>query len=253
MDQRRAILADALGVGLAAGAYAISFGAISVASGLTVLQTQALSVLMFTGASQFALVGVLAAGGGAFVAVATAALLGTRNGFYGLHMAPLLGMRGWRRLPTAQVTIDESTAMAVRHEGNPRDARLAFWSTGLAIFILWNLGTLLGALGAGLIGDPGTYGLDAAIPAAFLALLWPRLTTTIMRTVAAVSVVAGVALTAVLPAGTPVLLAGERVVLDTSTRVVGTHVESRSPDLWLRPEAWDAARDRLFTWWAETR
>ena len=61
MDQRRAILADALGVGLAAGAYAISFGAISVASGLTVLQTQALSVLMFTGASQFALVGVLAA------------------------------------------------------------------------------------------------------------------------------------------------------------------------------------------------
>jgi predicted branched-subunit amino acid permease len=208
MDRRRAILGDALGIGLAAGAYAISFGAISVASGLTVLQTQALSVLMFTGASQFALVGVLAAGGGAVVAVATAALLGTRNGFYALHMAPLLGMHGWRRLPAAQMTIDESTAMAVRNEDNLRDTRLAFWSTGLAIFILWNLGTLLGALGAGLIGDPATYGLDAAIPAAFLALLWPRLTTRAMRVIAAVSIVMGAALTAVLPAGTPVLVAG---------------------------------------------
>jgi predicted branched-subunit amino acid permease len=208
MDRRRAILGDALGIGLAAGAYAISFGAISVASGLTVLQTQALSVLMFTGASQFALVGVLAAGGGAVVAVATAALLGTRNGFYALHMAPLLGMRGWRRLPAAQMTIDESTAMAVRNEDNLRDTRLAFWSTGLAIFILWNLGTLLGALGAGLIGDPATYGLDAAIPAAFLALLWPRLTTRAMRLIAAVSIITGAALTAVLPAGTPVLVAG---------------------------------------------
>lgn len=208
MDRRRAILGDALGIGVAAGAYAISFGAISVASGLTVLQTQALSVLMFTGASQFAFVGVLAAGGGGLVAIATAALLGTRNGFYALHMAPLLGMRGWRRLPTAQLTIDESTAMAVGHEDDLRNARLAFWSTGLAIFILWNLGTLLGALGAGLMGDPATYGLDAAIPAAFLALLWPRLTTGSMRAIAAISAVAGVLLTAVLPPGTPVLLAG---------------------------------------------
>lgn len=208
MSSRRAIIGDAVAIGVASGAYAISFGAISVAGGLSVWQTQALSLLMFTGASQFALVGVLAAGGGAAVAVATAALLGTRNGLYALRMAPVLSMRGWRRIPAAQMTIDESTAMAMRHDAEPETERLAFWSTGIAIFILWNLGTLLGALGAGLIGDPATYGLDAAIPAAFLALLWPRLTTRGMRIIAAVSLVSAVALTLVLPPGTPVLAAG---------------------------------------------
>lgn len=205
---RGAITRDALAIGVATGAYALSFGAISVASGLTVLQTQALSALMFTGASQFALIGVLAAGGGAAVAGLTAALLGTRNLFYGLHMAPRLQAHGLRRLAAAQLTIDESTAMAIAHEDDAAATRHAFWSTGIAIFALWNLGTFLGALGAGLMGDPATYGLDAAIPAAYLALMWPRLTTRTMRVIAAVSAICAVLFSLFLPPGIPVLLAG---------------------------------------------
>ena len=205
---RRAITRDALGIGLGTGAYALSFGALSVAAGLDIMQTQALSLLMFTGASQFALIAVLAAGGGATVAIATAALIGTRNAFYGLHMSSLLRPRGWRRLLSAQLTIDESTGMAVRNEASTDAARHAFWSTGIAVFLLWNLGTLVGAIGAGLLDDPAKYGLDAAAPAAFLALLWPRLTTTHMRVVAAVSLIVAVALTPVLRPGVPVLVAG---------------------------------------------
>lgn len=205
---RRAIVRDAAAIGLATGAYGISFGAIAVASGLSPLQAQALSGLMFTGASQFALVGVLGAGGGAIAAIATAALLGLRNGFYALHLAPLLRARGLARPVAAQLTIDESTGMAVAHESSTDRARLAFWSTGLSVFVLWNAGTLLGALGAGIVGDPATYGLDAAIPAAFLALLWPRLSTRRLRIVAIASATLALALSLVLPPGIPVLVAG---------------------------------------------
>lgn len=221
-SSRRAIRRDALAIGVAAGAYAVSFGALSVASGLSVVQTQALSVLMFTGASQFAFIGVLAAGGGAAVAIGTAVLIGARNGVYSLAMAPVFDGRGWRRLIVAQLTIDESTAMASRYGADRADARQAFWATGLSIFVLWNIGTLLGALGAGLIGDPATYGLDAAIPAAFLALLWPRLDSAAMRVIAGVAALVAVALTVVLPAGTPVLVAG------TAGVVVGLVLAGRS-------------------------
>ncbi len=205
---RRRITSTAVGIGIATGAYALSFGAISVASGLSPLQTQAVSLLMFTGASQFALVGVLGVGGGAVAAVLTAWLLGTRNGLYALSLAPILNVRGVRRLAAAQLTIDESTAMALAHPDPPAASRRAFWSTGLAIYVLWNLGTLVGALGAAIIDDPSTLGLDAAIPAGFLALLWPRLVGRTMWAVAIAGAVVALALTPVLRPGMPVLAAG---------------------------------------------
>src|SRR5436190_11157092 len=111
--ERRAIVRDSLGVGIATGLYGVSFGAVSVAAGLSVLQTCALSLVMFTGASQFAFVGVAAAGGAPLSGAVTALMLGTRNTLYGLKLAPLLGFRGWRRAATAHVVIDESTAMSV--------------------------------------------------------------------------------------------------------------------------------------------
>lgn len=203
----RGIRWNAVGIGVATGAYGLSFGAISVASGLDVWQTQSLSLFMFTGASQFALVGVLGAGGGLLAAVATAWLLGARNGLYALHLAPLLRFRGARRLLAAQVTIDESTAMAIRHEDEPANSRLAFWSTGIAIFVLWNIGTAIGALGASALDDPAVLGLDAAIPAGFIALLWPRLRDRESWAVALAGAVLALALTPVLPPGTPVLAA----------------------------------------------
>jgi predicted branched-subunit amino acid permease len=169
-------------VGVATGAYGVSFGAVSVASGLDVLQTCALSLLVFTGASQFAFVGVLAAGGAPLSGTLTALLLGTRNTLYGLRLAPLLSWRGWRRVGAAQLLIDESTAMSVSRDTTAA-ARVGFLSTGLSVFALWNLATFLGALAGESLGDPRTYGLDAAVGAAFLALLWPRLHTPINRLV----------------------------------------------------------------------
>jgi predicted branched-subunit amino acid permease len=197
---------DSLAIAVATGAYGISFGAIAVAAGLTPLQTQALSALMFTGGSQFAFVGVVASGGAALPAVAAALFLGVRNGLYGIRLARLLDPRGARRLATAQFVIDETTAMAVVRD-DPRVARYAFWFTGLALFTLWNLGTLAGALAGRAVGDPATYGLDAAVPAAFLALLWPRLVGRRERMIALAGAAVALALVPVTPIGVPVLVA----------------------------------------------
>ena len=206
-EDRRSVVRDSLGVGLATGLYGASFGAISVASGLSVAQTCVLSLLMFTGASQFALVGVLGAGGSALSAAATAALLGTRNTLYGLRLAPGLGWRGHRRAAAAHLVIDESTAMAVTRP-TPELARTGFLVTGLSVFALWNLFTLLGAVGGMVLGDPRTYGLDAAVGGAFLALLWPRLADRSARTLALGAAGLALLVVPVAPAGVPVLAAG---------------------------------------------
>jgi predicted branched-subunit amino acid permease len=205
---QRRITSNAVGIGVATGAYGLSFGAISVASGLSVGQTQVLSLTMFTGASQFALVGVLGAGGGAIAAILTAWLLGARNGLYALSLAPLLRVRGLRRLAAAQLTIDESTAMTLAHPEPAAAARHAFWTTGLSVYVLWNLGTIIGAAGASAINDPATLGLDAAIPAGFIALLWPRLVGRTMWAVATAGALVALMLTPVLRPGLPVLAAG---------------------------------------------
>ena len=222
-EDRRPVVRDSLGVGVATGLYGSSFGAISVASGLDVLQTCALSLLMFTGASQFALVGVLGAGGSAVSAAATAALLGTRNTLYGLRLAPTLGWRGRRRVAAAHLVIDESTAMAVTRE-TPTLARTGFLVTGVSVFVLWNLFTLLGALGGSVIGDPRTYGLDAAVGGAFLALLWPRLADRSARTLALAAAAVALLVVPLAPSGVPVLAAGGVALL------VGVAPRRAAPD-----------------------
>jgi predicted branched-subunit amino acid permease len=201
----RGILRDALGIAVASGAYAISFGAISTAAGLTLLQTCALSVLMFTGASQFALVGVVGAGGGVWAGAAAAALLGSRNALYGVRLSTLLDVRGWRRPLAAQFVIDETTAMAIARD-EPALGRFAFWSTGIALFILWNTGTVIGALATHAISDPKMFGLDAAPPAAFLALLAPRLRAREPLAVAIGAAVVAIAVLPFVPAGLPLLI-----------------------------------------------
>jgi branched chain amino acid efflux pump len=204
--ERRAIIRDSLGVGIATGAYGVSFGAVSVSAGLSVAQTCALSLLVFTGASQFALVGVIAAGGAPLSGALTALLLGTRNTLYGLRMAPLLRFTGWHRFAAAHVLIDESTAMGVTRETTAA-ARLGFLTTGVSIFVLWNAATAIGAVAGNAIGDPRTYGLDAAVGAAFLALLWPRLKGRRNQLVAAAAAVVALATVPIVPAGVPVLAA----------------------------------------------
>jgi predicted branched-subunit amino acid permease len=201
-----AVVRDALGVGIAVGLSGFAFGVTSAGSGLTLLQTCALSLLVFTGASQFALVGALAAGGNPYTAAAGAFFLGIRNAFYGLRLSQLLALPRAVRPFAAQWVIDETTAVALAQPGR-RAARLGFTVTGLSLYLLWNLTTLLGALGAEAIGDTAAWGLDAAGPAVFLALLAPMLRTATERLTAGLAVLLGLGLLPVLPAGVPVLVA----------------------------------------------
>jgi len=208
---RAVIVRDAVTIGVATGAYGLSFGAVSIAAGLSVLQAVALSTLMFTGASQFAFVASLAGGGSAWAGAATASLLGTRNAFYGLRLSPILPAALHRRMLAAHLVIDETTAMAVSRDA-PHEARLAFWATGFAVFSLWNLGTLIGAVGAHALSNPRTLGLDAAAPAAFVALLAPRVTSATTRAIAAACVAVALFAVPLTPAGVPVLAAAALVI-----------------------------------------
>jgi predicted branched-subunit amino acid permease len=203
---------------VATGLYGVSFGALSVVAGLDVPQTMVLSLLMFSGGSQFAVVGVVAAGGSPAAAVATSALLGARNTLYGAVVSPLLGVHGLRRLAAAHLTIDELTAVAVAQPAG-RAARAGFWTTGIGVFLLWNACTLLGALAGDALGDPRAWGLDAAAAAAFLGLVWPRLASRTAQLVAALAVVVSTLLIPVVPPGIPILAAaGVAVVVGVVSR-----------------------------------
>ncbi|WP_030010742.1 AzlC family ABC transporter permease [Streptomyces sp. NBC_01207] len=197
---------DALGVGVAVGLSGFAFGVTAAGAGISTLQACVLSLLVFTGASQFALVGALAAGGNPFTAAAGAFFLGTRNAFYGLRLSQLLKLPRPVRPLAAHWVIDETTAVALA-QPDRKSARLGFTVTGLTLYVLWNLTTLLGALGAEAIGDTRAWGLDAAGPAVFLALLAPMLKTSTERAVAALALVLGLGFLPVLPAGVPVLIA----------------------------------------------
>ena len=206
MINRPAILRAAVGLGLYAGAFGMAYGAVAVGSGLSVAQTMVLSLVMFTGGSQFAFAGVIAAGGSGFAAILAALLLGARNAFYGVPVSQILQPRGWwRRLGTAHFVIDETTAMAIGQPTKPLQ-RYAFWATGLILFPLWQLGSLAGAL-IGTAIDPADFGLEAAAPAVFLALLWPSLRRRDGRVVALAGAAVALALVPVTPAGVPVIAA----------------------------------------------
>jgi 4-azaleucine resistance transporter AzlC len=210
--QRRAAVRNSLGVGVAVGAYGFAFGAASVSAGLSVLQTCLLSLLAFTGGTQFAVVGVVAGGGTLAAALASGLLLGSRNTLYAMRLAPLLRVRGVRRLVAALGTIDESTAMAIA-QPEPQLSRVAFWWTFGGVFTFWNVSTLLGAL-AGSVLDPRAVGLDAVVPAAFLALLAPRLRAgAVERRVAMAGAVIAAVLIPFTPPGVPVLAACAALLL----------------------------------------
>ena len=197
---------DSLSVSFTVGAYGVAFGAAAVANGFSVLQSCLLSLMTFSGASQFAIIGVIGAGGGALSGITTASLLGIRNGLYGVLMAPILKVRGFKRLVAAHITIDESTGVSLSQESRGNQAmQEGFWLTGFGVFIFWNLFTVAGALGAKAMGDPSAWGLDAAVPAAFLGLVWPRLKSSTDKTLAVIAAVFAIATTPFLPAGLPII------------------------------------------------
>lgn len=210
--QHAAARRQGLSVGLATGIYGVSFGALGIAAGLDVWQTVALSLLLFTGGSQFAFIGIIGAGGSPVTAVATSTLLGIRNGLYGLQLARVLRLTGWRRTAAAHVTIDESTAVALAQE-HPEVQRTGFWAGGLGVFTFWNLSTLIGAVVGNAIADPRVWGLDAAAAAAFVGLIWPRLRDRTGQVTAALAAAIALIAFAPTPAGVPVLLAALAAVV----------------------------------------
>lgn len=199
--------AVSVSVGLATGIYGISFGALSVTAGFDLWQTMALSILMFSGGSQFAFVAVFATGGTSALpaAITSAWLVGVRNGFYALSMAPKLGPKGLARVLAAQLTIDESTAVSASRESD-EEQKKGFWYTGIAVFVFWNLATIFGALIGSVLSDPRVFGLDAAAAAALFALVWPRIQQTVGALIAVTAIVCSTFLSLVLPSGFPVLL-----------------------------------------------
>lgn len=203
---------DAIVLGAAVGVFGATFGVLAAESGLSTAKACAMSLLVFTGASQFAAVSVVGAGGSVVTAVTSALLLAARNGAYGLAMSPRLRSRGLRRMIGAHLVIDESTAMAVAHD-DPDATHGAFWATGVSVFVAWNLGTLLGAIAGNAIGDPGSFGLDAAFPAGFVALIVPKLRDAGRRAAALMGAgVAAVAIPLTRP-GIPILLAAPAAVV----------------------------------------
>ncbi|TAM83052.1 MAG: branched-chain amino acid ABC transporter permease [Jatrophihabitans sp.] len=230
---RRKAIRSSVALGVAVGAYGVAFGAASVAAGLSVLQSCLLSLLAFTGGSQFAVVGVIAGGGSPAAALASGLLLGSRNTLYAMRLAPLLRPRPLVKPLAALGTIDESTAMAIAWLGggpparsagpaaataggqeDPRYGRVAFWWTFGSVFVVWNLATLAGAAGTSALGDPGRFGLDAVVPVAFLALLAPRLRQgALERSIAVTAVVIAAVLIPLTPPGVPVLAACAALLL----------------------------------------
>ena len=197
---------DGIVLGAAVGLFGVTFGVLATTAGFSVAQACAMSLLVFTGASQFAAVGVVGAGGSPASALASALLLASRNGIYGLALHRHLRGRLLRRLGAAHLVIDESTAMALG-QPDPVDGERAFWVAGLSVFVFWNLGTLAGAMGGTALGDPETWGLDAAFPAGFIVLAAPHVRSVDGRVAAIAGAVIALVAVPLLPAGAPIVVA----------------------------------------------
>jgi 4-azaleucine resistance transporter AzlC len=209
---RDEIIMTALILGSAIGIFGIAFGVLSVNTGLTTLQTQCMSIFVFTGASQIAAVSIISTGGSQTTALIAALILAMRNGLYGLRLIPIITGSLPKRLLASQLIIDESTGMASA-QVDRKDSFRAFWLGGVSVFIFWNLGTLLGSLIGASVGDPKNLGLDIVFPVTFLALLMPQLTSIGRISIALIASFIALVTSPFLPLGIPILLAALAVLL----------------------------------------
>ena len=210
----RRVVVSSLTLSGAVGVFALSFGVASVSAGASVMQTCALSLFVFTGASQFSAMSVVGAGGSMAAAFVGAALLAARNFVYGLALsssAKSMANSLPRRLFASHFVIDETTALALAQE-SPRLRKIAFWTTGIGLFSFWNIGTLIGALAGNAI-DPEKFGLDIAFPAAFIVMLLPHLRTKLGRQAAMLGAALCLVSISFMPIGIPILIAATAVLL----------------------------------------
>ncbi len=214
MTELRRVVVSSLTLGGAVGIFALSFGVASVSAGASVWQTCALSLFVFTGASQFSAMSVVGAGGSMLAAYGGAVLLAARNLVYGLALSSSAkSMAGNlpRRLFAAHFVIDETTALALA-QSTPRFRKVAFWTTGIGLFTFWNFGTLIGALAGNAI-DPQNFGLDIAFPAAFIVMLVPHLRSKLGRQASVLGGVLCLVSISFLPIGVPILIAALAVLV----------------------------------------
>ena len=207
----RPVVSASLTLGAVVGVFGVVFGVGAVSAGGSVWQACVMSLLVFTGASQFTAVSVIDGGGTTGAALSSAMLLAARNGVYGLTMARHLDGSLARRLVAAQLTIDESTAMATAQQDR-RSRSTAFWITGLSVYLFWNVGTLIGAV-AGTGIDPETYGLDAAFPAGFVAMVAPHFYTRNGRAAGLLGGLICLVTIPFVPVGMSILCAGVAVLV----------------------------------------
>ncbi|MDQ4005601.1 MAG: AzlC family ABC transporter permease [Actinomycetota bacterium] len=201
---------------VAVAGFGVSYGLLADAAGMGPVAPVVMSATTFAGSAQFAVASILAEGGGVAAATAAAILLNARYGPIGVSVAPALGGSPWRRLLLAQLVVDESWAIANRGDGTFDRGRLI--GAGLTLYVAWVASTAVGVLGADLLGDPASIGLDAAFPALFLALLWPQLRDRRSVLVAAIGGAIALALTPVAPAGVPIIAASAACLIGVSRR-----------------------------------
>lgn len=198
--------------------FGVAFGAAASDAGLPPWQASALSVFVFAGSAQFAAVEVVGHGGAALAAVAAGLLLNLRSLAFGVAMAPSLAGPWWKRALWSHLMIDEATAVGVG-QSDHRWRRYGFVVTGLAIFVAWNLSTVVGAAALASGGDLVTaWGIDATGPAAFLALLWPRLSRPDQRRTALAGAAVALAVLPFTPPGVPVVAATAGVAVAWARR-----------------------------------
>lgn len=202
---------------LADGIVGISFGAIAVGAGFPIWLPMLLSVVVFAGAAQFMFIGIVAAGGNPIAAVAAGLLVNARHIPFGFAIGDVIGDRWAEKVVGAHLMIDESVAFTLAQRDRAK-RRATYWLTGIGLFICWNLGVVVGAIGGSAVGDTDAFGLDAAFPAVLLALILPSLRDPATRRAALTGGVIALATTPFLPAGVPVLLALAGVLVGYSTQ-----------------------------------
>jgi len=185
----------------------LSFGAIAAAAHIPLSQVIGMSTLIYAGGAQFLAVGLTSAGAGTVAIVLAGLLLNARHLPFGLAIGDVLSTGPLaQRLLGTHVMTDESVAFALA-EQDPQARRRAYWITGLCLFATWNVAVIVGAVAGSALGDPDTFGVDAAFPAGLLALVMPSLRRRPAGRVALAGATLALVTTPLLPAGLPVLVA----------------------------------------------
>jgi 4-azaleucine resistance transporter AzlC len=201
------IARDVTALCAAAMVVGLSFGAIASAAGVPLAQILVMNAFVYAGGAQFMAVGLAGAGATAAAIVVAGLLLNARHLPFGLAIGNgVLGTGRAARLLGSHLMTDESVAFALAQD-DPARRRRAYWMTGVALFVTWNVSAAAGAVAGSALGDPATFGVDAAFPAALLALTLPSLRDKSSARVAGAGAVLALAATPFLPAGLPVLVA----------------------------------------------